>query len=246
MANHLSKSYGPTRALKGFSLTMEPGETVGLIGLNGAGKSTFIKILLGFLRADSGSAQIRSRDPSDPLSRAGVGYLPEILSLPRNLSPHEFLMFSGRLSGILRPAGRIEQILTDVKLPTHAWRRPIRTLSKGQLQRVGLAHALLSGEELLILDEPASGLDPVGRRDVKDLLKAVQRRGKSVFLTSHILGEVEEICDRVCVIHEGQSRFDGATRDLLATVETGGLEAAFLRSIGALEEPGPEGLPSEA
>lgn len=231
--DRVTKSYGRTRALNEFSLSMEPGETLGLIGLNGAGKSTFIKVLLGFLKADSGSARLRGRHPADPLSRSGVGYLPEILSLPRNLSSVEFLTFSGRLSGVAAPARRAQAALTDVRLPESAWRRPIRTLSKGQLQRVGLANALLCGEELLILDEPASGLDPVGRRDVKDLLRRVRQQGKSVFLTSHILSEVEEICDRVCVLHEGQSRFAGTTRDFLATVNNAGLEAAFLNCIGA-------------
>ena len=241
MTHHLSKRYGKTQALKDFSLSMEPGETLGLIGLNGAGKSTFIKILLGFLSADSGAATIHGFSPGDPLSRKGVGYLPEILSLPRNLSPVEFLTFSGRLSGVSDARKVALQTLADVRLPEHAWNRPIRTLSKGQLQRVGLANALLCGEDLLVLDEPASGLDPVGRREVKDLLRKIQQQGKSVFLTSHILSEVEEVCDRVCVIHDGQSRYSGTTSNFMATTSDANLETAFLKCIGAspANPPGP-------
>ncbi len=231
---NLSKKYSSVQALQNFSLQAEKGEIFGLIGLNGAGKSTLIKILMNLARADEGSASLHDLPPSDLNSRKGVGYLPEVLSLPRNLTPLEFLHFSGRLSRNGKSLHRLTQeVLKRVNLPEEAWKRPLFTLSKGQQQRVGLANALLSAQDLFILDEPASGLDPLGRKDVKNLLLSLRQEGKTIFFTSHILGEVEEICDRVCIIHFGQNLFQGTVTELYQATGKSSLEDAFLGILSA-------------
>jgi len=238
---NLSKRYLSVQALQNFSLQAERGEIFGLIGLNGAGKSTLIKILMNFARADEGWAFLHDLPPSDPNSRKGVGYLPETLSLPRNLTPLEFLNFSLRLSKEGRGVHRLAQeALKRVSLPEGAWNRPMFTLSKGQQQRVGLANALLSAVDLFILDEPASGLDPLGRKDVKNLLLSLKQEGKTLFFTSHILGEVEEICDRVCIIHLGQNLFQGTLTELYQATGKPSLEDAFLHLLSTFSVPAEE------
>lgn len=194
-------------ALKGVSLRVERGEIFGLLGGNGAGKTTFIKTLLGIIRKSSGEAQLLGRPAGDRRGRRLVGYLPENLRVPRHLTGNTALEFYGNLSNV--PTSVIRQrrgpLLEKVGLAERA-KDPVRTYSKGMLQRLGLAQAMLHDPELFILDEPTDGLDPLARSQVRGYLTDLKRAGKTIFLNSHILQEVELICDRVAILDQGVLR----------------------------------------
>jgi ABC-2 type transport system ATP-binding protein len=191
-------------ALRGVSLRVERGEIFGLLGGNGAGKTTFIKILLGIIRKSAGSAQLLGFPAGSRRGRKLVGYLPENLRVPRHLTGYTALEYYGHLSNL--PSRVIRQrcgeLLEKVGLAARA-KDPVRTYSKGMLQRLGLAQAMLHDPELFILDEPTDGLDPLARSQVRGYLKELKAQGKTVFLNSHILQEVELICDRVAILDRG-------------------------------------------
>jgi ABC-2 type transport system ATP-binding protein len=190
-------------ALNGVSLSVERGTVFGLLGPNGAGKTTLVKILLGLAAPTNGSARLLDSSPGDTKSRRRIGYLPEQMRLPDYIKGPAFLRYMGRLNGV--PSGvlktRIPQLLEQVGLG--GVKKPAKAYSKGMLQRLGLAQALLNDPELLILDEPTDGLDPLGRKQVRDLLLALKAAGKTIFLNSHMLSEVEQVCDRVVILHQG-------------------------------------------
>jgi ABC-2 type transport system ATP-binding protein len=194
-------------ALKGVSLRVERGEIFGLLGGNGAGKTTFIKSLLGIIRKTGGEAQLLGFPAGDRRGRKLVGYLPENLRVPRHLTGYTALEFYGNLSNV--PTSVIRQrrgaLLEKVGLADRA-KDPVRTYSKGMLQRLGLAQAMLHDPELFILDEPTDGLDPLARSQVRGYLTDLKRQGKTIFLNSHILQEVELICDRVAILDKGVLR----------------------------------------
>src|SRR5688572_18518297 len=194
-------------ALKGVSLRVERGEIFGLLGGNGAGKTTFIKTLLGIIRKTSGEARLLGLPAGDRRGRRLVGYLPENLRVPRHLTGYTALEFYGNLSNV--PTSIIRQkrgdLLEKVGLAARA-KDPVRTYSKGMLQRLGLAQAMLHDPELFILDEPTDGLDPLARAQVRGYLTDLKRQGKTIFLNSHILQEVELICDRVAILDKGVLR----------------------------------------
>lgn len=195
----------PKEALKGISLTIAAGETFGFVGPNGAGKSTLIKILLGALLPTRGSATVFDCDVQEPVARRGLGFVPENPSLQDFLTPYEILLMGLRLHG-LRVADERRHCmhwLERFDLATVADRR-LRGFSKGMLQRTALAHALVISPRLLVLDEPLSGLDPVGRKDVVDILDDYRRQGGTLFFSSHVLYDVERIADRFGLIHCGQ------------------------------------------
>ena len=191
-------------ALKGVSLRVERGEIFGLLGGNGAGKTTFIKTLLGIIRKTSGEARLLGFPAGDRRGRKLVGYLPENLRVPRHLTGYTALEYYGNLSNV--PTREIrkrrEPLLEKVGLAERA-KDPVRTYSKGMLQRLGLAQAMLHDPELFILDEPTDGLDPLARSQVRGYLTELKRQGKTIFLNSHILQEVELICDRVAILDKG-------------------------------------------
>lgn len=194
------------QALAGIDLEVKPGEIFGFIGPNGAGKSTTIKILTGLLAPTSGKAEVLGGDPRSPKSRERMGYLPEQPYFYDYLSGYELLMFYGRLSG-LRGAElrqRIDYSLGMVHAQADWIHRRLRSYSKGMMQRVGLAQAMLAKPELLILDEPMSGLDPLGRRDVREAILALNREGATVFYSSHVLSDVEQISHRVAMLVDGR------------------------------------------
>jgi ABC-2 type transport system ATP-binding protein len=190
--------------LHGVSFHARSGEVLGFLGPNGAGKTTTIKVILGLVRADSGSVTIFDRPVGDQRSMARIGYLPEMPYFYPHLSLSEFLGFCGTLSGLAgaRLAERIDRAVETVDLGAHRAKR-LRSFSKGMLQRAGLAQAILHDPDLLILDEPFSGLDPIGRKMVRDVLIDLKKRGKTVFFSSHILPDMESLCDRVCIIRDG-------------------------------------------
>jgi ABC-2 type transport system ATP-binding protein len=192
-------------ALRGLDLSIATGEVFGFLGPNGAGKSTTIKLVMGLLRPTSGAAQIMGMDVSQAESRRHVGYLPENPAFYDYLSAEEYIAFVGsqfRMESTLL-AQRSEEVLHRLDL-WEARKRPMRGYSKGMVQRVGLAQALVHDPDVYILDEPMSGLDPIGRALVKDIILDLKKRGKCVFFSTHITDDVEKVCDRVGVINKGQ------------------------------------------
>ncbi|MEL6896365.1 MAG: ABC transporter ATP-binding protein, partial [Planctomycetota bacterium] len=205
-------------ALNGVSLTAQAGEVFGLLGPNGAGKTTLIKLLLGVLRPSSGGGRLLGQPLGSTGARQRVGYLPENLQMDRHHTARSALSFYGRLSKLdgetIRK--RTDELLDLVQL-TGRDREPVRRFSKGMRQRLGLAQALLHDPDLLILDEPTDGLDPVGRNEVRLLLQRLREQGKTIFLNSHILQEVELICDRVAIMAKGELRAMGAISELTSS-----------------------------
>lgn len=193
------------QALKGVSFDVHQGELFGLVGLNGAGKSTLMKMAVGLLRPDSGSLTLFGLSPRSREARRRFGFLPELPYFPGYLSAKEVLTYYGRLHGMNGKAlsARVDQVLEQVNL-AYAKDEPIRRYSKGMQQRVGLAQTLLHDPELLFLDEPMSGLDPQGMKEMRDVILAQRAAGKTIFINTHSLAEVERICDRVAQMHKGR------------------------------------------
>lgn len=210
----------PKRALDPLHLTVEDGEVFGFLGPNGAGKTTTLKILMGLVFPTSGSAKIFGREWTDADVKAQIGFLPEQPYFYDYLTAHELLNYYAQLSGI--PAKnrkqRIEEVLSRVGL-TDIDGLQLRKFSKGMLQRVGIAQAIVHDPKLVFFDEPMSGLDPVGRREVRDLMAQLRQEGKTVFFSTHILSDAEALCDRVAIINKGQLRGVGAIHDLTAKAQ---------------------------
>jgi ABC-2 type transport system ATP-binding protein len=203
------------RALDRVELEVGPGEVFGLLGANGAGKTTLVKILLGLTRPTAGEVQVRGRDPNDPRARRRIGYLPEGHRFPEYLSGVAALRLFGRLAGLPETAlaRRIPELLELVGLADRGGDR-LGGYSKGMTQRLGLAAALLDEPDVLFLDEPTDGVDPVGRRHIRDLLLATRARGATIFINSHLLSEVERTCTRVAILHQGRVVRHGTVDDL--------------------------------
>ncbi|MCQ4250244.1 ABC transporter ATP-binding protein [Pseudomonas stutzeri] len=209
------------KALDAVSFFVESGQSVGFIGQNGAGKSTSIKILFGALRADAGQALLMGRAADDPLSRQGVGYVPENPYLYDQLTPREVLSSGLRLHGIKGQENhlRTERWLERMGIAYAADKR-IRNLSKGMTQRTALAHAFAIEPQLLVLDEPMSGLDPIGRRQVADLMQEYRQGGGTLFFSTHILHDVERLADRFLMIHKGRIRAQQSIAEMLTNQST--------------------------
>jgi ABC-2 type transport system ATP-binding protein len=204
-------------ALKNLSLAVEEGEIFGLLGPNGAGKTTTLKILMGIIFPTRGSARILGRALGDKWAKARLGFLPENPYFYDYLTGREFLKYYGQLYGIGRRerARRAEALLERVGLRDAA-NLPLKGYSKGMLQRVGLAQALLNDPQIVILDEPQSGLDPLGRKEIRDLILQLREEGKTVFFSSHILSDAELVCDRVAILYAGELKNIGKLTDLLS------------------------------
>ena len=236
-ATGLIKTFGDfwlrakARAVDGISFEIRPHEIFGLLGPNGSGKSTTIKMILGLLRPSRGRLLVFGRDPSDVALKARIGYLPEESYLYRFLTPRETLDYYGRLFGMPRAMRqrRTDELLEMVGLEGAA-HRVAGEFSKGMARRLGLAQALINDPEFLILDEPTSGLDPIGTRQVKDLLLDLGRRGKTILLSSHLLADVEDVCDRMVVLYGGKIRAEGTTQELLTDTNRTTIRTPRLRS----------------
>ena len=210
----------PKRALHPLQLTVEEGEIFGFLGPNGAGKTTTLKLLMGLVFPTAGSAKILGRDWTDPDIKAQIGFLPEQPYFYDYLTAHELLEYYGHLSGVpsIRLKPRIDEVLKQVGL-TDVKGVQLRKFSKGMLQRAGIAQAILHDPKVVFLDEPMSGLDPMGRREVRDLMVQLKKEGKTVFFSTHILSDAEALCDRVAIIYKGELRGVGAVADLTSTVQ---------------------------
>ncbi|UNX54635.1 ABC transporter ATP-binding protein [Georgenia sp. TF02-10] len=214
----LRKRYGRQTAVDDVSFTVGRGEVVGLLGPNGAGKTTVIKMLLGLVRPDAGEVLLLGRAARDPQSRARVGYLPELFRYQQWLTAAEVLRLHVRLSGTAIPPAEQRDSLALVGLGDRAGDR-VGGFSKGMQQRLGLAVALVARPELVVLDEPTSALDPLGRADVRDVVLGLRSRGVAVLLNSHLIGEVERVCDRVVILDRGRVAAAGTLAELLGQRE---------------------------
>lgn len=227
-------------AVRDLSLSIAPGEVYGLLGPNGSGKTTTLKIILGLVTPTRGRAEVFGRDSSHVASRASVGFLPESPYFYRYLTGRETLQFYGKLCGAKGEslARRIGDLLELVGLATAADRR-LGTYSKGMLQRIGLAQALINDPRLVVLDEPTAGVDPAGSRDIRDLILDLKRRGITVVLSSHLLEQIQEVCDRVGILADGVLVREGCIDELLGIEEQTELvlenaPAELIERIGAL------------
>jgi ABC-2 type transport system ATP-binding protein len=209
----LAKRYGATDALRGVDLTVAPAELVGLLGPNGAGKSTLVKSACGLVRPSAGTVRVCGEPAGSPPARRALGYLAELFRFPGWASADELLELHQRLAGSDGGAAERAELLELVGLADAAARR-VETMSKGMQQRLGIAQALVGGPRLLLLDEPTSALDPAGRRIVRDLLAELRRRGVAVLLNTHLLSEVEQVCDRVAIIDRGELLAAGSPAEL--------------------------------
>jgi ABC-2 type transport system ATP-binding protein len=215
-ASSLRKRFGAVDAVSGVELVVPRGSLFGLIGQNGAGKTTFIKMMLGVVRPTAGSIRVLDGTPEDVSIRRRIGYLPERLEFPPGFTPRLLIDSTQRLKGVpvhVR-AAECERLLSWVGLEPAAWSRRVGGFSKGMRQRTGLALALVGSPDLLVLDEPTDGIDPLGRADLRDRIASLKQQGTTIFLNSHLLTETEKICDHIAVLHKGAVVRSGALSTL--------------------------------
>ena len=227
----VSRRFGDVMAVDNLTLSLGAGEIMGFLGANGAGKTTTIKMLLGLIRPSSGTVSVLGGDPSDAKVRAKIGYMPEIAYYYPYLNARELLAFYGGLCGMDGKTirARTDELLSTVGLADAA-KRPLKTYSKGMLQRAGIAQALLHDPDLLVLDEPFTGLDPLARIHFRELMHRLREQGKSIFFSSHELGETELLCDKVAIMKAGQAVYQGPVRQLAGDGERN-LERLFLEVL---------------
>lgn len=227
-------------AVDALTIEVEEGEVFGFLGRNGAGKTTTIKMLLGLIFPTEGTATVLNKPLGDISAKAEVSYLPENPYFYESMSGWDVLDFYARLFRIPEPtrAQRVQKVLEDVRLDPKAWRRPLRGYSKGMLQRIGIAQALINDPKLLFLDEPTSGLDPIAHAELRDIIVNVGRQGKTVFLSSHQLPDVEMVCSRVAIIHRGRLCAQGKINELTAgemvEIRAEGVANGLVKQIEAL------------
>jgi len=227
----LAKRYGKFEALARVDLEVAAGEAFGLVGANGAGKTTLIKCILDLCARDAGAIEIFGVAARLPASRRRLAYLPERFMPPHYLRSREFLGTMFELAGERYDAARAARLLEELELGRDVLERPVRSLSKGMTQKLGLAACFLVERDLYVLDEPMSGLDPAARVAVKSVLRRLAAEGRTLFLTSHVLADVDELCSSIAVLDRGRVRFRGAPAALCARYADSSLERAFMRCI---------------
>jgi len=227
----LVKRYGNVTALGGVDLEIAAGEGFALVGANGAGKTTLIRCLLDLAACDAGTIELFGLAAENPAARRRLAYLPERFSPPHYLRGAEFLRAMLELGGERYESARAERLLDELELERGALERPVRSLSKGMTQKLGLAACFLVPRDLYLLDEPMSGLDPAARVAVKSVLRRLGGEGRTLFFTSHVLADVEELCSSLAVLERGRLRFRGTPAALCQQYSEPRLEAAFMRCI---------------
>jgi ABC-2 type transport system ATP-binding protein len=240
----LRKRYRGLHALDGVDLEVAAGEAFGLVGANGAGKTTLIKCMLDLTAADAGSVEIFQVRSTDPASRARLAYLPERFNPPHYLRGREFLGLMLELARERYDEARVLPLLDELQLERGALDKEVRALSKGMTQKLGLAGCFVVGRDLYVLDEPMSGLDPAARVAVKSMLRRLVGEGRTLFFTSHVLADVEELCGSIAVLERGRVRFRGAPAALCERYGDANLERAFMKCIG--ERSGDEHASAQA
>jgi ABC-2 type transport system ATP-binding protein len=224
----LTKDYGKTKVLKSISLEIKKGEVLGFLGPNGAGKTTTLKTIVGLVKPTSGVIKIDGLDSADINSHRSIGYMPEDPYFYEYLSAEEFLKFIADLQQIPNDQPEIDKLLKTVGLEK-VRKQHIREYSKGMRQRLGIAQALVGDPKILLLDEPLDGLDPIGRQEVKEILLDLKKRGKTILISSHILADIEELCDKVVIINEGKIIDSGSISKFLP--KNSSLEKEFVKII---------------
>jgi ABC-2 type transport system ATP-binding protein len=227
----LAKHYGRETALAGVDLEVARGDAFGLVGANGAGKTTLIKCMLDLCAADDGEVEIFGMNARLFRARARLAYVPERFVPPHYLRCGEFLQAAAALAGARYDAARAERLLAELDLDAGALGRPVRSLSKGMTQKLGLAAGFLVERDLYVLDEPMSGLDPAARVAVKSVLRRLGAEGRTLFFTSHVLADVEELCSAMAVLDRGRVRFRGSPAALKSRYGEADLEQAYMRCI---------------
>jgi len=227
----LTKSYADAAVLRELVLDIPAGRTFGLVGMNGAGKTTMLKCLLDFCEFDAGDIRIFDVPNRDTRARARLAFLPERFIPPYYLTGEDFLRYMMKLYEHRYAPKDVARLLDELDLAESALAKPVRAFSKGMTQKLGLAACLLSGRELLVLDEPTSGLDPKARALLKSRLQEARAAGRTVFLTSHALADVDELCDQMAVLHQGELRFSGTPAQLRSGYGADTLEQAYLACI---------------
>lgn len=229
--NNVAANYGLGNIIENIDFHVKKGETFGIVGLNGVGKTTLIKIILGLMDASEGDVKIFGKEAVEQESKSKIAYLPEKFEPPTFLSGFEFIKFSLSLYNKVFKKEAVEEAADRVSLARESLSRRVTSYSKGMRQKTGLMGTWLTECPLLVLDEPMSGLDPRARVLVKDEIMSCKKRGMTVFLTSHILADMDEMCDRIGVIHDGELRFIGTPADLKKQTDQEHLERAFLKVI---------------
>jgi ABC-2 type transport system ATP-binding protein len=229
----VNKSFGRVEVLRGVDLDLPPGICVGLTGVNGAGKTTLIKCLLDFCELDSGTIEIHGVEHRRPQARSQLAFLPERFTPPYFLNGREFIAMMLELFGRAFEDVPVREMFAALDLEESALDKPVRDLSKGMTQKLGLAACFLSLRDLYILDEPMSGLDPKARARAKSLLLSLKSQGRTLLLTSHSLADVEDLCDQITILHGGRLAYAGTPGKLLEQYEESSLERAFLKCVEA-------------
>ena len=227
----LKKRYGKFEALGGVELEVAAGEAFGLVGANGAGKTTLIKCMLDLTACDGGAIEIFGAPAVRPPARRRLSYLPERFNPPHYLRAREFLAAMCELAGERYDVARVDTLLHELELDRNVLEQPVRTLSKGMTQKLGLAGCFAVPRDLYVLDEPMSGLDPAARVAVKSLLRRLAAEGRTLFFTSHVLADVEELCSSIAVLERGRVRFRGTPAGLCERHAEPNLERAFMKCI---------------
>ena len=231
--SEVKKSYGEQKILTGIDLKLGLGEFQGLVGVNGAGKTTLIKCMLDFTSIDSGSISIFGQTHILTAARENLAYLPERFTPPYYLSGQDFLEYSSKLYQQEYDPNRVKQILSTLDLELSALSKPVRQFSKGMSQKLGLAACLLSNRDLMIMDEPMSGLDPKARAYLKSYLLVLKQENRTLFFSTHMLFDVEAVCDKVAILHSSNIQFVGSPAECCDKFNTHDFEQAYLRCVGA-------------